>query len=420
MRKSPYPLEHALGLGLYTTETAGIGGILRKSPEDFRVIEQDLSAQEKGPYLICRLTKKNWETQRVVREIARALGISHRRISWAGTKDKRAVTTQGISIYGVEPSDLDRVNLNDVHLEVIGRSREPLSLGKHGGNRFLLWIRDAEGDLGTVVPTCTRQLSEGTLNYYGVQRFGVLRPITHRVGEKILQGDYLEAVQVYVGLSFPREPETTRAARNTFLATQDPRQALREFPVHLTYERAILHHLVGSPGDPAGALRRLPPKLLSLFVSAYQSYLFNCALTERCESGAPLNIPVAGDHLIFADKRTDLVTEPQLPAARLQVARGRATIALQIPGARKEEWATVSLLVRGALEEQAITPQSFRDAQEFVGTAFQGFCRPIRLTTAIAARVEGQNVFLEFLLDPGQYATLICREYMKSDPLSLI
>jgi tRNA pseudouridine13 synthase len=420
MKETPYPLECSLGLGLYSTNTPGIAGVLRRSAEDFQVTEQNHPLGREGPYLICRLTKKDWETQRVVKEIARSLGISHRRIGWAGTKDKRAVTTQQISIYGVEPSDLSRITLRDVMLEVIGRSDEPLSLGKHRGNQFTIWIRECQGDLEELVPACTRELSSGTLNYYGLQRFGVLRPITHRVGEKILQGDFSGAVNVYVGLSFPQEPEATQEARNTFLSTQNPRQALRELPVHLSYERAILHHLTTAPQDPAGALRMLPPKLLSLFVSAYQSYLFNRALTERCDAGASLHAPVVGDHLIFLDGRTDVVTEPHLPAARLQVARGRAKIALQIPGSSREEWATTSSLIREILEEQAITPRSFQEAQEFVGISFRGFHRPILLSTTTHASTEGQDVRLEFFLEPGQYATLICREYMKGDPFSLI
>jgi len=128
----------------YASGTRGIGGRLRTKPEDFVVDEIPLPFREvdDGPYLICRLTKTNWELQRVVKEIAKRLGISHRRIAWAGTKDKNAVTTQLISIYGLAPGAIEQVNLGDISLEVVGRSQHPLTLGGLLGNRFDILIRD--------------------------------------------------------------------------------------------------------------------------------------------------------------------------------------------------------------------------------------------------------------------------------------
>ena len=76
----------------------------------------------------------------------------------------------------------------------------------------------------------------------------------------------------------------------------------------MAFERAMLHYLYTHPGDYRGALLELPPKLLSMFVSAFQSYLFNCALSQRFDDGYTLNDPLPGDRLIFANGRTDTVT----------------------------------------------------------------------------------------------------------------
>ncbi len=103
MKQSTYPLELMLGMKYYASDAEGIGGKLRSVPEDFVV--EEIPFPEKGgttgPYLICRLTKTNWELQHAIKEIAKRLGISHRRIGWAGTKDRNAVTQQMISIYKV-------------------------------------------------------------------------------------------------------------------------------------------------------------------------------------------------------------------------------------------------------------------------------------------------------------------------------
>jgi tRNA pseudouridine13 synthase len=395
--------------------------VLRKSPEDFLVEELSAPFDNDGPYLVCRLTKRNWELQRLVKEIARLFGISHRRISWAGTKDKHAVTTQLIAIYNIEPEQIRCINLRDVSLEAVGRSTAPLSLGMLQGNLFSLWIRDCyQEELEARVETCVHTAHAGILNYYGIQRFGARRPVTHQVGQRILKGDYEGAILTYVGRAFPDEPEETRVARQEFWDTRDPKAALRNFPLYLSYERALLHHLTGAPNEYREALRNLPPKLLSMFVSAFQSFLFNSALSARCREEQSLQQPLEGDLLVFSDTKTDQVTSPLLPAARLQVDRGRAKLALFIPGSRQEDWRRASHRVQEILLEHELTPAHFMAAQDFVGTAFQGFHRPIRLTTDIISQTEGTNVHLRFILPPGQYATTVCRECMKTDPLSLV
>jgi Uncharacterized conserved protein len=307
-----------------------------------------------------------------------------------------------------------------VNLEVVGRSSEPLSLGMLQGNNFSLWIRDCiSADLPEIVRADTEAAGQGFLNYYGVQRFGARRPVTHQVGERILCGDMEGAVRTYVGHAFPDEPEDTRRARQTYEQSGDPKAALREFPTYLSYERALLHVLSEKPDQFQEALSVLPPKLLSMFVSAFQSYLFNAAVSVRCREGSLLS-PREGDMLVFADGKMDRVTSSLLPAARIQVERGRAVPALFIPGSRIEDWQRASPRVIELLDEHGITPSHFQKAQEVVGTSFQGFSRSIRLSTAITPRIEGNDVYLQFTLPPGTYATTVCREYMKSDPLHLI
>jgi tRNA pseudouridine13 synthase len=423
MRESPFPLEQALGISWYATDTPGVGGFLRREPEDFIVEEEPAGPWvDTGPYLILKLTKRNWEQQRLVRELARILGISHRRISWAGTKDRRAVTSQYISIHGLDHEAVERIALPGVGLEVAGRSDHALALGKLGGNRFGIRIRDCDPeDLAERVGAVARAAATGFPNYVGIQRFGVIRPITHRVGEKILRGDLEGAVLMYLGEPFPAEPAEVREAREAFLRDRDAKGAIRRYPVRLTFERAMLHHLDGHPGDYAGALRALPPRLLSMFVSAFQSFLFNTLLSRRCGRGIPLGEPAPGDRLLFPDGREDRVTEGNLAAAGLQVRRKRAQIGLFVPG---------SGLPPGTgpggdpalplLGELGITPADFASASRLVSTAYAGVTRPVALTTEISWRIEENDVFLGFFLGPGRYATTVAREFMKADPVRMI
>ena len=424
MMKSTFPLEIDLGMRYYASDVAGIGGRLRTVPEDFRVAEIPIEGKggTAGPFLICRLVKTNWELQHAVKEIAKRLAISHRRIGWAGTKDRNAVTTQWISIYDVTPEQVAAVRLKDITLEVIRQSNESLSLGDLLGNRFEILIRGTESpDLAGQAEAITRSIASGIPNYFGIQRFGAIRPVTHKVGEWILRGDYEQAVLTYIGMEFPDEPEDTRKIRSAFLATRDAGAALQVLPVQMNYERAMLHHLHTNPGDYAGALQQLPPKLLSMFVSAFQSYLFNCALSRRLDEGHTLSDPVIGDRLIFANGRTDVATAAGLPAAAIHIRRGRCGIALFMPG-RDQPGATspVDGATAALLAEYRIGPEDFARASAFVHTKFDGAYRPIALKTEVNYEVRGSDLSLAFTLPPGHYATTVCREYMKADPVNMI
>ncbi|MDD4568147.1 MAG: tRNA pseudouridine(13) synthase TruD [Methanoculleus chikugoensis] len=423
MMPSPYPLEQDLGMRYYASDAPGIGGRLRTSPADFVVDELPLPiADPDGPYLICRLTKTNWELQRAVKEIAKRLGISHRRIAWAGTKDKNAVTTQFISVYDVPPEAVEQVHLADISLEVVGRSQHALALGSLAGNRFDIVIRDCiEEGLAERVQAATEVASAGIPNYYGLQRFGVVRPVTHLVGERILKGDYEGAVTTYIGRAYPRESEEVQRARTHFAETYDARAALAELPIRMTYERAMANHLVANPGDYAGALRALPPKLLSLLVSAYQSYLFNRALSSRIDAGFSLTEPEVGDRLLFSGGREDIVSARNRQAALVQVRRGRCRIALFIPGAEPvASHGPMDEIMQTLMAESGIDAGDFKRASRFVKTAFSGTLRPIGLCADVEADVSCTDVRLIFTLPPGHYATTVCREYMKADPYVMI
>lgn len=423
MIPTPYPLEEALGIGWYITDTPGTGGVLRKSPEDFAVEEIPLQEPSgSGPYLICRLQKRNWEHQHAMKTIASALGISHRRIAWAGTKDKNAVTSQYISIYGVEEEAVEGLRIKDIVVRPVGRNQHPLSLGLLEGNRFAITIRDCTAaDTAATVAACTAAAAVGFPNYFGLQRFGVVRPVTHLVGRHILQGDYESAVMTYVALACPDEDEEVRRIRTEYRETLDAKAAIAALPRHLSFERSLLSRLAEAPEDHAGALKNLPPKLLSMFVSAYQSWLFNRVLSMRLADGAGLDDPVPGDRLLFENGREDLVTETNRRLVSVHLSRGRCAIAVFIPGsegARIEGKSDERMAM--ILEEDGIAAEDFKRAADFVGLRYNGALRPIAVKSEIKSGVLEKDVSLAFNLPPGHYATTVCREFMKADPRAMI
>jgi tRNA pseudouridine13 synthase len=259
VRKTTFELERLMGIEAYLTDEDGIGGDLRVDPADFRVNEvSDLKYGTSGDYLIVRLTKENWETHHLIRDLARQLGISEERIGIAGTKDKRAITSQLASIRGVSEEQLARVDLPRVRLEPVGRANKDIGLGDLRGNDFDVTIRNitlpqAECDARLKAIDASIAKAGGVPNFFGYQRFGIVRPITHLVGKKLLKGDVEGAAMDYIARSFPGESDENRRVRDLVMETRDFKEGIKLFPFNLRYERAMMHYLIEHPGDYAGA-----------------------------------------------------------------------------------------------------------------------------------------------------------------------
>jgi tRNA pseudouridine13 synthase len=407
----------------YITDSSGCGGIIKSCADDFQVSEvfEELG-YEGGRYLVLDVEKTNWDTHHLIREMARKLRISQKRFGWAGTKDKKAVTTQRISIMNLEESALSRINLPDLKIRVLGKTNRAVGLGDLLGNRFRITIRDLScPDPVARLAAITSEIEEygGVPNYFGIQRFGDQRPVTHKVGEALARGNTKEAAFIFLALSFPGELESTRAARERLWETRDIPAALKEFPEYLHYELAMLNYLVEHPGDYAHSFDVLSVNLKRLFVHAYQSYLFNRILSRRMAAGMPLQRAVAGDVVCFAKEglpdmdRVQKVTTENLEAIDRLAKRGRAFLTLPLIGFETviEEGAQGEM-ERSILREEGISPESFR-VPENPDLGSRGTRRAALCHVKPQIRVLENRAELQFTLPKGSYATVVLREYMK-------
>jgi len=158
---------------------------LKTFPEDFRVVEHSSFPLDgtTGKYVYVRLTKKNWNTASVVKEIAHALHISLKHIGYAGNKDKHAITQQYLSLPTSVVPGIKTFTLDDVTLEIIGYGDERLTLGDLDTNTFTIIVRQL---------TREKDLTFDKIkNYFGDQRFGHdNQNIT--LGKLLLQGNFKE------------------------------------------------------------------------------------------------------------------------------------------------------------------------------------------------------------------------------------
>jgi tRNA pseudouridine13 synthase len=431
--------EHMIGMELYATTAEGIGGILRQEPEDFVVNEiSGWDVEDSGKHLILELIKKDWDTNHIIRDLSRALGISQKRIGFAGTKDKRAITTQRISIFDLSEEAVNKIHMKDVQLIPIGRYRRSVELGDLLGNQFKITMRDIsleKDELKNRMDIITSEINAmgGVPNFFGIQRFGAVRPVTHLVGEALVRGSAEEAAMIYIADSFKDEPEETRIARDEVKSSRDFGQGLKTFPPRLRYERAMMHYLVEHPGDYKSSFSMLAESMSRMFVHAFQSYIFNRIICARIQAGIPLNQAIEGDIVCFKNSdslpdtsRTQRVNAVNLDGMNNLIKRGRAFVTAPLFGYETEMASGIPGELEAAIiDELKLKPEDFK-LQEIPTMASRGQRRELLLNVQPQFEIQDdelnegkQKVMVDFSLPKGSYATTVLREYMKVEPLKM-
>jgi len=439
-------LEKALGIEVYASTASGVGGRIRVFPEDFTVEEaltdgsraqisplQPVSLSRRGRYLVCVLVKRNWDTFLAVKAVATQLGVSPERVRIAGIKDAKAVTAQHFSVYGVAPEQVSNVKVRGITVYPLRFSDQKVHSNLLLGNHFHSQIRAITHSPSVIRERLIEVQSQlrglgGLPNFFGHQRFGTVRPITHTVGKCLVQGELEEAALCFLAQHSEHEHPESREARQRLLQTQNFKEALRYFPRKLQHERLMLVHLAKRPGDFAGAFRRLPIKLRQLFVQAYQSYLFNKFLSQRMRRGVSLSEAQMGDYMVKVDsgglpaKDFTQVASSSIRDVKRALSRGEVRLALPVIGFKQPASGGVQgELEREILEAESVAPPDFR-VGHMPETSAPGGLRAA--LTSIAnlsieepvrdhANTSKRTVSLNFMLQRGSYATVLLREFMK-------
>jgi tRNA pseudouridine13 synthase len=392
--QEPPPEDSEIGIETYVTQTPGLGGRIRASAHHFIVEEvlkpnslnlttEGLSRGRAWSYFI--LEKVNITTIDAVTWLSRTLGSQ---IRYLGLKDRRAKAIQHIAIRTANPPPRLESADGRIRLRYIGSGTHPLTRRQLLGNRFTVWISDADITLArTVLPHFEEGVRRNVLaNFYGPQRFGLRGPGTHRVGEAIIKRRFDLAVH---------------------LLTQ------RTMSSPYQFEQEAVRYLSANPGRYLEALRRVPLKIRRLLVQAYQSFLFNKTLSLALQCGETLSQVRAGD--VYASIHpVEGVSKPLGRATGNQNHDASKVPLVPLVGYTlkppKGRWERLLLQV---LKEEGVTPQDFyiKELQEL---SLEGGFRPAPLVIPdFQYRVGPEAVQLNFTLYRGSYATILLRELMK-------
>ncbi|KAJ3120088.1 multisubstrate pseudouridine synthase 7 [Nowakowskiella sp. JEL0407] len=262
---------------------------------------------ETSRYCTFHLYKENKDTMEAIGIISKLLKTNPNNFTFAGTKDKRAITVQQVTGMRIRANRICALNKQLRGMKV-GNFRyvdSPLCLGLLSGNRFSIVLREVEAPSESTITNALASLKDnGFLNYYGQQRFGTRSVSTHQVGQTILAEKYEEAVDLILR---PKEEERQDflMARTHWKNHRNPTEALNLFPRSCTAERAIMSEFVKSGENYVAGLNavfclrlkdhdktlnshiQIPRNLKLMYVHAYQSFVWNHMVSQRLRLYGP-------------------------------------------------------------------------------------------------------------------------------------
>ncbi|MCS7384310.1 MAG: tRNA pseudouridine(13) synthase TruD [archaeon GB-1867-097] len=418
-------VERELGISFYVTPPIRIEGYIKSRPEDF-VVQEILKGNivlpvqrpvnnfkiplsDDGSYVRAVLVKKNIDTFSAITFLSKLLRLSLENFVFLGLKDANALTSQLISIR--YSGKLPNIWTRKVKIIIHASSSIPLSRCELWGNMFTIHVRmkfPCE-EFMEIFSNLMERLLEGIPAYYGHQRFGVEKPYTFMVGRAVVKRDFDEAVKLIL---------SSRTGKR--LLSGDLSSSLK-FTV---YEKNIIDAIYAGKNS-LDSFRRIPLFLQRFFIHSYQSYLFNCMISERIRCNLPLSNPLKGD-LIGLSQNGSIpfnnvfrVSDFNEEKIRFFLKKGLLSIVYPIPGYGLTISPKYSALepVSSILERERVQLKDFY-FRDFPDLNSKGYYRPLMFKPYDFRLLNSDSknrmvLKFSFKLKRGFYASILLRELIK-------
>ncbi len=377
---------------------------LKAVPEDFRVEEEIHPLPTGGPYLLYRVHKREATTLEVQARMARLLCLPLSAVSFPALKDRDAVSLQYATVRGPGP---ERLEGRGFIAERLGPVSRPLSPSDLVGNRFAITVRDLSAEEAhTLGQRLAEAVAWGLPNYFDRQRFGSQTTTGDFPGRRILRRDAEGALRAYLAEPMVGDPPAVRAFKREAAARWGDWRALLDVAPRPSNFRSVLTFLCDHPADFRRALNLVTPRVLSLYLAAYQSLLWNriAAGYLRARLGTPSGfVEIAGERLPLFARLSDRLP----PGVAIPLPHHRAVYDDPVLAATVDE-----VLHAEGLALSDLKPRILRRAY-----LSQGERRLLVFPAAALASSPSPDerfpnrwkISLQFTLPPGAYATLVVR-----------
>ncbi len=376
---------------------------IRTRPEEFRVQEVTSLQPSGGAYAVYLMTKRSIGTLEAIERICRRWRLPGRRVGYGGLKDRHALTDQYITILRGPKKHL---TLPGIKLLYLGQAPERITSRHVLGNRFEILVRGIDGTLREHMESRLHGVrGDGFPNYFGYQRFGSVGVSGEFIAKAWMQGDYERALWLALAEESPSDSAREREQKEQL------RRHWRDWAtccevLARSHRRSIVFYLRDHPEDFRGAFARLRRDLRALYLSAYQSYLWNevvCRFLERrLADEQRLELRLRVGRLVFPT---------EFPEELRTVAED---LAFPLPSARIEPQGEYGAILAEVLAEEGLELRQLRSRHIrdvfFARAKRRVFVRPQELSWTWEED-EGESgrfrVWLRFFLPAGSYATVL-------------
>ncbi len=388
---------------------------LRRTPEDFQVEELTSVAATGGPFAFYRLTKTSIGTPEAVHALTERWKIARQRISYGGLKDRHAVTIQHLTIHNGPRQSLKQKSLQ---LEYLGQTSAPFTSAQIDANRFRLVMRDMTTAAVEHAAGAAESVARAGLpNYFDDQRFGSLGESGEWIAKEWCLGNWERALWLALADPHVNDPAAERQQKQILRENWGRWPECQQL-LERSHRRSIVTYLsdkvkVGRDADYRGALARISVDLRGLYLSAWQSALWNRLLSLYLEAKCP-----AAD-LVYHELASGRVAFPQ----EWSSARETGSAELPLPCARidRPEGEIGDLLDR-VLTEEKIELRQIRVKYPRDSFFSKGSRRAMIFPAGLQCSAEADDLYsgrqklcLAFQLPRGSYATILVKRLTGSD-----
>lgn len=390
---------------------------VKQQPGDFRVEElTDVVPGSAGEFALYRLDKVGWTTPDALNLVRRRWDIDWRRVGYGGLKDRHADTSQFLTVYRGPQRDLTHERIRVTYL---GRVTEPFASRHITANRFTIVLRHLTADGAYAAQQAAREVeATGLVNYFDDQRFGSVGRDRRFVAKEMVHGRFEDALRIALAGEYEHDRAADRREKETLRQHWGDWAACKA-ALPRGHARSLVDYLVSHPTDFKGAVARLRPELQGLYLSAYQSDLWNRMLDRWLRETFP------ADALGVVSLRLGDFAVP-LRVPEEQAGRWRELL-LPLPSARvkPEPGATWARIAEAVLAEEGLTLATLKirglQTPYFSKGERAGCLRPT------GARAEAGNdelnrgrrkLTLAFDLPRGSYATMFVKRLTAVRPLT--